>query len=388
MRVTHVVATIDEPNAGPSNSVSHLCRSMVRLGHKADVDMVAGWRAGPAQAAADLAVHRHRQDFASAPVLGRLCLSHDLSADLRLRAPFLDIIHAHGLWLMPNVYPMWAAAGTNAAVVISPRGMLGGAALKFSASRKALFWQLLQRRAVTRAACLHATGEAEYEEIRAFGIDRPVAVIPNGVDLPEPAPATPAGAPSTSRTVLTLGRIHPKKGLIHLVRAWGAIAADHPAWKLRIVGPSELGHADELRGLALSLGLNSVSIEDALHGADKTAAYRAADLFVLPTLNDNFALTVAEALAAGTPVIATKGAPWSGLTEQRCGWWVDVGAEPLAEALRTAMCLPRPALAEMGQRGRAWMAQAFSWDRVARDMVRVYGWLKGEIEPPAFVRVD
>src|SRR5262249_10933006 len=147
------------------------------------------------------------------------------------------------------------------------------------------------------------------------------------------------------------GRIHPKKGLDHLIRAWAKVETGYDHWRLRIVGPAELGHDAELRTLAENLKLSRVSIEPAIYGDRKYAAFREADIFVLPTLNENFAMTVAEALAAGTPVISTKGAPWAGLEVNRCGWWIDHGIEPLAAALNDAMTLPREELRAMGARG-------------------------------------
>ena len=115
-------------------------------------------------------------------------------------------------------------------------------------------------------------------------------------------------------------------------------------------------------------------------------AYRYADVFALPTLNENFGLTVAEALAAGTPVISTKGAPWSGLEREGCGWWIEHGIEPLAAALAHAMALPREALRAMGDKGREWMARDFSWDCVGRNMLGVYLWLARGAEPPPEIR--
>ncbi|HET9160283.1 MAG TPA: glycosyltransferase, partial [Caulobacteraceae bacterium] len=108
---------------------------------------------------------------------------------------------------------------------------------------------------------------------------------------------------------------------------------------------------------------------------------------VLPTLNENFALTVAEALASGLPVVVTKGAPWSDVEVQGCGWWVDVGAEPLTEGLRAAMSLTDERLRAMGEAGRAWMARDFSWAHIAREMLAVYRWLSGEGERPACVKL-
>jgi glycosyltransferase involved in cell wall biosynthesis len=146
-----------------------------------------------------------------------------------------------------------------------------------------------------------------------------------------------------------------------------------------------LGHDVELRALAASLKLNRVSIEPPIYGEGKYTAFREADFFVLPTLNENFAMTVAESLAAGTPVISTKGAPWVGLEVERCGWWIDHGIEPLAIALRDAMALPRAELAVMGRRGQAWVARDFGWDGIARKMTAVYAWLASKAELPEWV---
>src|SRR5262249_31076943 len=149
--------------------------------------------------------------------------------------------------------------------------------------------------------------------------------------------------------------IHPKKGLDLLIRAWAGLEADFPDWRLRIVGPAENGHDKELRAIADGLGVQRVRIDGPAFGEDKLAAYRQADLFVLPSRNENFAMTVAEALAAGVPVLCSKGAPWSRLEAEGCGWWVDNDVGSLASSLRVAMSLARPELAAMGRKGRDWM---------------------------------
>jgi glycosyltransferase involved in cell wall biosynthesis len=136
----------------------------------------------------------------------------------------------------------------------------------------------------------------------------------------------------------------------------------------------------------VSLGVTRISVEGPIYGEAKTVAYRSADVFVLPTLNENFGLTVAEALAAGTPVISTKGAPWGGLEREGCGWWIEQGIEPLAAALAHAMALPREALKAIGDKGRKWMARDFSWDYVGSSMLDVYLWLARRAEPPASIR--
>jgi glycosyltransferase involved in cell wall biosynthesis len=384
--VTHAIAGLAKGDGGPSYSVPALAGALARTG--ASVRLRTIEVSDPLQRQVEGAqwfVH----PLASG-ILGRtLRISPDLERAMAADAGAGAILHSHGLWLMPNVYAARVKRNSEGrvALVHSIRGMLGPGALRISAWKKRPFWWLLQRSAIEAADCLHATADSEYEEIRAAGLKNPVAVIPNGIELPS---LTPRAQPLTgAREVLSLGRIHPKKGLDRLVRAWAVIEHEFPDWSLRIVGPPQINHDLELRALAQQLGATRIGIDGPIYDEDeKLTAYRRADLFALPTINENFALTVAEALAAGVPVISTKGAPWSGLETHRCGWWVDHGVEPLASVLRQAMMQPQDELRAMGNRGRSWMARDFGWDRIASDMLEVYRWLKSDGEMPSMVHVD
>ena len=383
LAVTQTIAGVERQAGGPSYSVPALSAALTRCGAKVILRTLSADPEPVLPVAYSLGLHAPARGFGAIPRMSA-SLRNALLADYRAGA----VVHCHGLWLMPSIYPAWAKrrAGGRGKLVHSPRGMLGAEALRISAWKKRPFWWLVQGSALGAADCLHATAASEYQEIRAAGLRNPVAVIPNGIDLPELS-----GVPKTrvrERTVLSLGRIHPKKGLDRLMRAWALVESSHPDWRLRIVGPAEVGHDEELRRLANSLGLRNASVEGPVFGPEKLQLYRSIDLFVLPTLNENFAITVAEALAAEIPVISTKGAPWAGLDTERCGWWIDHGVEPLAAALRAAMALPRPELHTMGTRGRAWMASDFGWDRIARDMLDVYRWLKQDGPPPSTVRMN
>jgi glycosyltransferase involved in cell wall biosynthesis len=188
------------------------------------------------------------------------------------------------------------------------------------------------------------------------------------------------------REVLYLGRLHPKKSVDMLIEAWGRVTAQRRAgWRLRIVGPNENGCGDFLKRLAASHTLAEVVVEPPIYGHSKLDAYRRADLFVLPTRNENFGITVAEALAAGTPAISTQGAPWAGLETERCGWWPPHGVESMTAMLGTALAMPTDELRAMGERGRAWMAREFSWDVVAARLLEVGAWLRDGGTPPAAI---
>jgi glycosyltransferase involved in cell wall biosynthesis len=387
LRVVHVIAGLDAAHGGPSYSVPRQCEALAAAGTEVTLLSVASAEGPSNISGKGYSDRRFAWDYAYMPILRSLRSSSALSAALDNLAITADVIHNHGLWLMPNVHAGWAAACAQKPLVVSPRGMLSPVALAFSRRKKRAFWRFLQGPVVRQAACIHATSEQEYQEIRGFGLVNPVSIIPNGIDLPELV-AEPTRRPACDRVLLSLGRIHPKKGLDRLVRAWAGIEAERPSWRLRIVGPSEVGHCDELKALAKALGVARLSIEGPAYGEAKQAAYRNADLFVLPTLNENFGLTVAEALAAGTPVISTKGAPWFGVESEGCGWWIDHGVEPLTVALAEATAMPREALRQMGAKGRAWMERDFSWDRVARDMLDAYRWLTGRAEVPNTLRFD
>jgi glycosyltransferase involved in cell wall biosynthesis len=110
---------------------------------------------------------------------------------------------------------------------------------------------------------------------------------------------------------------------------------------------------------------------------------------VLPTHSENFGVTVAESLAAGTPVVVTTGAPWQDVERHGAGWWITIGVQPLVDGLLKAMRLPSGELVEMGRRGRVWMQREYSWIEVARQFADVYKWLLATgTTPPACVRVS
>jgi glycosyltransferase involved in cell wall biosynthesis len=313
-----------------------------------------------------------------------LYLSKGLHNALTASSLSTDVFHAHGLWLMPNVYPEWVARRARKPLIISPRGMLSGAALRFSSLRKRVFWRGLQASAVRGAKCLHATSQQEYDDVREFGLRNPIAIVPNGIDVPVYNPLPKADG--VRKTVLYLGRLHPKKGIDQLIAAWARVEDKHPDWQLDIVGPLAGSYPDQLQRMIAQSAIKRARLAGPLYGAEKANAYQKSDLFVLPTLNENFGNTVAEALALGLPVITTKGAPWGGLEAHDCGWWVDHGVSPLAAALDQAMSLNSARLKEMGKAGHLWMANEFSWQSVASSMLSVYLWLsEREARPPCVV---
>lgn len=307
-----------------------------------------------------------------------------LAAKLRALAP--DVVDVQGLWQDPSRVDLAHHRRTGTPHVVTPRGMLDPWAVRRSRWKKALVRAAFEDAHLARAACLRVTAPMEADHVRAFGLRRPLAVVPNGVDLP--TGRRPAAELRPTRRLLFLSRVHPKKGIAHLLRAWAALAPAFPDWELVVAGPDEVGHTDEMRRLARELAAPRITWPGPVHGDAKSRLYHASDLFVLPTHAENFGLVVAEALAHEVPVVTTTNAPWRGLETEHCGWWFDLADGPLEAALRDALARSDDDRAAMGRRGRAWMERDFGWDRVGRAMADVYRWVVGGGTPPACVLTD
>ncbi|MEP4484836.1 MAG: glycosyltransferase [Halioglobus sp.] len=373
-----MVPSISNESSGPSYSVVSLCRSLGECGVSTTLATLKGLNLS--------STPKFVKSFPIAGYPARLGRSPKMRDWLKCATQdgHLDIMHNHSLWMMPNVYSCRAVKGTNVPLVVSPRGTLSHRAMSNGARIKRIFWPLVQRPALDHVTCFHATAMSEYEDIRRLGFNQPVAIIPNGIDVPD----VKKPARGVMRTLLYLGRIHPIKGLDNLLPAWKEVQRDFPDWQLRIVGPDNRGYLKEMKQLAATLKLQRIEFTGPLTGRDKTQAYLNADLFVLPTYSENFGMTVAESLAAGTPAIATSGAPWAGLSEKKSGWWIDIGKDALIECLGTAMTQSRTELDLLGINGRSWMMESYSWKNVAMSMRLTYGWLLKKNEKPKFVVSD
>ena len=339
MRILHTVASLHLDTGGPARSVPGLAAAVARAG--AEVHLWAPET--PEAISAPDRVTLHRGEFPEIEI---------------------DLLHDHGVWL-PNNHRMaqWASKNTIPRMV-SPRGMLEPWALNHNKWKKKIAWWLYQGRDLKSAAAFHATAQSESDQFKNIGLKQPSFVVPNGIDFAEFE-----GTFTKEKTVVFLSRIHPKKGLMMWIDAWKKVAPD--GWRMRVIGPDESGHTEEVKAAAEQAGLSDQwTFEDSLEGPEKISALGSAELFALPTFSENFGIVVAEALAAGTPVITTTGTPWQGLLEHNCGWWVEPTIDALANALKSAIaCEER---AEMGQRGANWVKNEFAWDEIGLRMVAAY----------------
>jgi glycosyltransferase involved in cell wall biosynthesis len=305
-----------------------------------------------------------------------------------------NIVHNHGLWMFPNLYARQAAITSRIPLVISPRGMLEEWSLGRSRIKKFMAWSFFERINLRSAALFHATSETEAQSLRKLGLHQPIAIIPNGVEIPD-REANPDRASlerkhpelAGKRWLLFLARIHPKKGVSELLRAWHEIHDYFQEWHLILAGPDLEGYSNRMKREAANYQLSDrVTFTGMLNGSEREAALTNSDLFILPTHSENFGIAIAEALAFGLPVITTKGAPWQELTAHECGWWINLRHAELVQCLKGALRLPKAELSTMGERGRTLMARTYSWKQVAQQMKQSYEWLLGRNDVPRCIQ--
>ena len=280
------------------------------------------------------------------------------------------LIHLHGIWAPQIHVAVKVAQKLGIPYIQSPRGMLDPWAMAQKRWKKAIAWWFYQRADLKRARAFHVTAQAEADHVRGWGFRQPVWVVPNGVVVPEVLPERP---PVTDvKTALFLSRLHPGKGLMTLAEAWGCIRPN--GWRMRVVGFDGYGERARVEARLKALGiLQDWIFEEPLDDVRKWEVFRSADLFVHPSVSENFGISIAEALYAGLPTIATTGAPWQELQTHRCGWWIEPNSvDALEAALREAFGLSDAERVVMGDRAHRLILQNYLWPIIGRRMSEAY----------------
>jgi glycosyltransferase involved in cell wall biosynthesis len=189
------------------------------------------------------------------------------------------------------------------------------------------------------------------------------------VDLP---PRLPDRVDARELRLGYLGRLHPKKGLEEALAACQILDEQgHPGWTFTVAGKGEPAYEQQLARRARGLGMaDRVKFLGQIDGpVEKQAFFAQLDMLLVPSHTENFGIVVAESLAHGVPVVASRGTPWSELEREGCGLWVDNDPESLANAIAR---LSRQPVREAGARGRAWMEREYGWAAAGAAMVRLY----------------
>lgn len=298
----------------------------------------------------------------------RRIAGHSISPGLLARLPaaiaWADVVHLTATYNFPTLPTLMLARMQGRPLVWSPRGALQATAEWAAAPRKGAKHQFERAAQLLRpqTTVLHVTAQSEAAAStdRLPGIE--TAVIPNCVAIPELGP--PQRQPGSIR-LLYLGRLHPKKGIERLFTAMAALPA-HVT--LDVYGDGDTRYVAGLKQQARRYA-GRIRLHGHVEGTMKRAAFQQADLCVLASYSENFAMSVAEALAHGVPVVTSTATPWQGLEREGCGRWVDLSQVTLADAIRSLLNKDLPA---MGARGRDWMIRDFSPEAMIDAFLTLY----------------
>lgn len=301
-----------------------------------------------------------------------------------------DIFHFHGVWMPDHLFVSNYALKHHIPYVINPRGDTEIARInynKLKKFKKQIVWKLWSKKIVENAACIFVTSEQERDSIRLLGAKTPIAIIPNGIEL-DAFPKEVVHNHDDKKVMLFLSRVNPIKGIEYLIDAWEKLP-EHllSEWELHIAGNSD--PKDYIH--TLKLKVQSKNLQDCIrflgpiNGESKMRKYQDSNIFILPTLNENFGNVVAEAMMCECPVITTTNAPWRCLTDYNCGWWINLSIENLVKSMTEAMSLSDDERHELGKKSRQCITELFAAPAVAKKTMAVYKWVTGEGPKPEFV---
>jgi glycosyltransferase involved in cell wall biosynthesis len=377
MRILHIIQSPYLERGGPTKVASDLTEALVKKGMK--ISLFAPIENGRGQnlihpKGVDLKLFRvsffTKLWSPFSPALAYAC---------QKEIENFDIIHVHEIWNHSLLGAYRAATRGRKPYVVTIHGTLEPWCLSQKAFKKKIYSALVLKRVLRKASALHAITEGEVKGISAFVDNRKLCVIPNGVNLEDfrdlPAREEIEKAyPELSgkKVILFLGRIHPKKGLNILAKAFGAILKKRRDIQLVIAGPDDCGYKSNIeRILNEESALDNTTFTGMLTGADKLAALSGADVFVIPSYSEGFSMSILEAMACGLPVIITRQCNFQEVAKAGAGEVIEPNVAQLEKVLIKLLNNPKVCI-EMGKRGKRLVEDKFTWDKIASQMMEVY----------------
>ncbi len=382
MRVLHTMLDVAPRNGGPSTVLPEMCRALIARGHEVEILTTNldgdGVLPVPTGRRTDLAGVPITYFNAQLPRYYRF--SSGLAQALWQRVRDVDIVHIHSLYLFHGLVAGLACRRAGVPYVVRPHGTLNPKDRARHTGRKAMYEWLIERRHLDRAAAIHCTSAAEAEGARRFGVRAPVVVVPHGVEVgdferPVERSLVVERFPELAgkRLVTFLGRIAAKKRLDLVVDAFAQVAAAAPDAHLVIAGPDNEGRVTALQNRLESFGLaRRATFTGMVRGDMKVGLLQGSAAYVLPSEDENFAVAVVEAMAAGTPVVISDGVGiYQEVATANAGLVASRTASGVAEAI-LRLLNDEPFARQCGANGRVLVRTTFTWEQAAAQLEDVY----------------
>jgi glycosyltransferase involved in cell wall biosynthesis len=290
-----------------------------------------------------------------------------------------DIVHVQAIFNTPVPLSLFWARIFKKPVVLTPRGSLGKWAIRNGSIFKKL-WLKFIIKPFADYVVWHATAEQEKQEILNHFPDARVKIIPNGIYVNEFKNTnildkkeylqkyTGQEVIKVNKFIVSMGRLHKKKGFDILIDSFNEVLRSYPNSYLLIAGPDE-GEKENLENQIKKLELTEkVFLIGNIENQDKIDCLANADLFVLPSHNENFGNVYLESLATGTPIVASHGTPWSEVQEYDCGKWVQNSMEETAKAMIEILGEDRDKM----RKNSLQLASKYDWSYIAKQFKELF----------------
>ncbi|MEM8973292.1 MAG: glycosyltransferase [Pseudomonadota bacterium] len=384
MRILHVVRGLLN-SSGTTHIVVPVAEEQARIGHEVTVAFVE--KDGRPAVEPDAALVTS-WNFPQSIRWSNPGISFPFARSLNRQISNFDVLHVHAIWNFPTFVSMRAARRASVPYIVAPQGSLEPWALGQKAIGKRIYGAFTEVPLLQNATFMQALTSNEAEQMNRFGLKSPIEIIPNGINEDsfdiDAAPLTRRlDLTSDQKTLLFLSRLHPKKGVDVLIRAFASLAARRTDVTLVIAGhDAGSGYGNELANLSQQLGLGDrCRFIGEVQGSEKYQALLGADGFVLTSHSEGLPVAVVEAMAAGLPVLITPGCNIPEVEDWQAGYIVE--PEPDAVVKGMAMMFDDPEHARaMGDRGRLLVREKFTWKRIARRMCDVYADMQDTNERP------
>jgi glycosyltransferase involved in cell wall biosynthesis len=434
MKTANLTGSISRNAGGLFESVRRLVQSLADKGMEVQVfgtedehtaADIGAWSPVPAKAFRPIGPHQ----FGYSPDFRRALEAFDP-----------DLTHTHGLWVYSSIATSLYCRKKASPYVISAHGMLDPWAMRHSRWKKAIAHYFFEGAHLRNAGCFRALCEAEARSIRQLGLKNPIAIIPNGIDLPKTANVETLNSETSrapwagrielgQKVLLFLSRIHPKKGLVNLLKAWAEVCKAESGkrkakeWILAIAGWDQGGHEDELKRLCDEIGIAwqdarehstfniqhptpngkaasgrqkadlrssefqgvSVLFLGPRFGDDKTACYRNCDAFILPSFSEGVPMVVLEAWAHGVPVLMTPECNLPFGFTRDAAIRVETNVQSIVQGLETLFQASDAQRQALGDNGLRLVREQFAWPMLGREMAGLYQWMLGGGNMPACI---
>ena len=376
MRILHYFPTTRLTEGGTVRAAIDMCAVIAQRGHEViwltcdDADVPESWKNGAANTPSV-------QTLGSFQKKGnRLTTKQIEIATDALKG--VDVAHIHAMWDPSNPQIAKACDSVKTPWVLSVHGMLDDWSMAQRGAKKIAYLATMGRRMVRTATTFHTTAEEERRQASRWLKHDNIAVIPCIVDLsayqevPTPEKALDTYGKCEQPTILFLSRVHEKKSIETLIDATKILKDRGKPIRVLIAGTGEQSYIDELYARALSKGVSSdVTFLGMVVGDLKLSLFAMADIFALPTQQENFGLVYPEAMLCETPVIGTKGTDiWREL-EEGGAVIADRTPEAFADAIET-LSSDSERLNELGKTGRTHILQWLDTDTVGEQYEAMY----------------